>query len=130
MCTCVLFPHLQLKWMAQWTDLHNLLHGTGYCLDPEFHAYDNTTCPEELTDLYTMCDKFHGDGSAESAKAQLDWQCFYKAKKCAMFLIDNTWTNSAKMGQEEWYKMFVRPFHRELALTGTQVLAGNFCLLL
>ena len=49
--------------------------------------------------------------------------CFYKAKKGAMFLVDNTWTNSAKMGHEEWYKMFVRPFQRELALVGTQVLA-------
>ena len=27
------------------------------------------------------------------------------------------------MGQEEWYKMYVRPFHCELALVGMQVLA-------
>ena len=110
-------------------DLHNQLNGTGpttltgYCLNPEFHAYDHTTCPEALTDLYTMCDKIHGEESAESAKAQLDWQCIYKAKKGSMFLRDNTWTNSAKMGQEEWYKTYVRPFHRELLLVGTRVLA-------
>ena len=27
-----------------------------------------------------QCDKVHGAGSAESAKAQLDWSCAYKAK--------------------------------------------------
>ena len=44
---------------------------------------------------------------------------------------DNTWTNAAKMGQEEWCEMYVRPFHRELSLVGMrQFGAGNFCLLL
>ena len=33
-----------------------------------------------------------------------------------MFSRDNTWTNAAKMGQEEWYEMYVRPFHRELIM--------------
>ena len=107
-----------IKWTAQWTDLHNPLHGAGYCLYPEFHAYDHTTCSKALTDLYTMCDKIYGEGSAESAKAQLDWQCFYTANKGAIFSRDNTWTNPAKMGQEEWYKMYARPFHCELALVG------------
>ena len=32
--------------MARLTDLHNPLHGSEYCLDPEFYAYDHTTCPE------------------------------------------------------------------------------------
>ena len=95
--------------MAQWTDLHNPLHGAGYCLDPEFQAYDHTTCPEALTGLYTMSDKIHGEGSAESAKAQRDWQFFDKAKKGAMFSRVNTWTNAAKMGREEWYEMYVGP---------------------
>ena len=49
--------------------------------------------------------------------------CYYKAKKGAMFSRDNTWTNAVKMGQEEWYKMYVRPFHLELALVGMQVQA-------
>ena len=40
-----------------------------------------------------------------------------------MFSRDNTWTNAVKMGQEEWYKMYVRPFHLELALVGMQVQA-------
>ena len=39
----------------------------------------------------------------------MDWQCFYNAKKGAMFSRDNRWTNAAKMGQEEWYKLNVRP---------------------
>ena len=78
-----------------------------------------------------MCDKIHGEGSAESKKAELHWQCFYKAKKGAMFSRDNTWTSAAKMGQEELYEMYVRPFHRELSLVGMrQFGAGNFCLLL
>jgi hypothetical protein len=57
--------------MAQWTDLHNLLHGARYCLDQEFHAHDHVACPEALTNFSTMCDKIHGEGCAESAKAQL-----------------------------------------------------------
>ena len=38
-------------------------------------------------------------------KVQLDWQCFYRAKKGAMLSRDSTNTNAAKMGQEEWYKI-------------------------
>ena len=69
-----------------------------------------------------MCDKIHGEVSAESTKAELHWQCFYKAKKGAMFSRDNTWTSAAKMGQEELYEMYVRPFHRELSLVGMRQL--------
>ena len=70
-----------------------------------------------------MCDKIHGEGSAESAKAQLNWQYFYKAKKCTMFSRETTWTNTARMGPEEWYEMYVTPFHTELALVGMRVLS-------
>ena len=28
-----------------------------------------------------------------------------------MFSRDNIWTKAAKLGQEEWYEMYVRPFH-------------------
>ena len=56
----VVSSHIQLKWMARWTDLHEPLHDAGDCRDPEFHAHDHTTCPEALTDFYTMCDKIHG----------------------------------------------------------------------
>jgi hypothetical protein len=108
--------------MARWTD-HNPLHGAGYCLDPEFHAADHVACPEASTDFFTMCDKIHGEGSAESAKAQLDWKCFYKAKKGTMFSRETTWTNAARMGPEEWYEMCVMPFHPELALVGIRVLS-------
>ena len=40
-----------------------------------------------------------------------------------MFSKDNPWTNVAKMGQEEWYKMYVSPFllRLELALAGIPV---------
>jgi hypothetical protein len=62
---------IQSRWMSRWEDLHNLLHGAGCCLDPEFHVHDHAACPEALTDFFTMCDKIHGEGSAESAKAQL-----------------------------------------------------------
>jgi hypothetical protein len=37
-----------------------------------------------------MCDKIHGEGSAESAKAQMDWQFFYKAKKGTLFSRETT----------------------------------------
>ena len=70
-----------------------------------------------------MCDKIHGEGSAESAKAQLDWQYFNKAKKGTMFSRETTWTNAARMGPEEWYEMYVTPFHPELALVGMRVLS-------
>ena len=39
-----------------------------------------------------------------------------------MFSIDNILTN----GQEEWYKMYVRPFHRELGSRHSSSGAGNF----
>ena len=78
--------------------------GARWCT-PEFHSHDHTACPEALADLFTMCDKIHGAGSAGSAKAQLDWQCYYKAKKGAMFARDTTWTNASQMGPEEWYEM-------------------------
>ncbi len=110
--------------MALWKGLHNPLHGAGYCLDPDFHAHDHVACPEALTDFFTMCDKIHGEGSAESAnlKAQLDWKCFYKAKKGTIFSRETIWKNAARMGPEEWYDMYVMPFHPELALVGMRVL--------
>ena len=40
-----------------------------------------------------------------------------------MFSRDNIWTKAAKLGQEEWYEMYVRPFHCEVALVGMGVLA-------
>ena len=43
---------IQSKWMSRWTDLHNPLHGAGYCLDPEFHSHDHAGCPEALTDFF------------------------------------------------------------------------------
>ena len=55
----VVSTDIQLKWMARWTDLHNPLHGAAYCFNPDIHAYDHTTCPEALTDLYTICDKIN-----------------------------------------------------------------------
>jgi hypothetical protein len=48
---------IHAKWSKRWTDLHNPLHGAGYCLDPEFHDHDHSTCPEALTDLFGMCDR-------------------------------------------------------------------------
>ena len=60
--------------MAQWTDLHNPLHGAGYCLNPDIHAYDHTTCPEALTDLYTMCDKIN-------CKAAVGLAIFFQSKE-------------------------------------------------
>ena len=62
--------------------------------------------------------QIHGAGSAELAKKQLDWQCYYQVKKGAIFTRDTTWTNASQMGPEEWYEMYVRPFHPELALVG------------
>ena len=109
-----------------------------YCLDPEFYAY-HTTCPEALTDLFTMCDKFHGHtihgkGSAESAKAQLDWQCFYKSRKGSMFP-----TNPKRQQMDKCRKDVLGGMVRNVcqalsswagmsrhANSGT----GNFCLLL
>ena len=86
------------------------------------HTYDHTSCPM-LSDLYTICDRIFGEGSAESAKVQLDWKCFFKAKKGTMFSRDNRWTNAANMGQGEWYKIYVRPFHFQLVLVGMLVSA-------
>ncbi len=74
--------------------------------------------------FFTMRNKIHSEGSAESAKAQLDWKRFYKAKK-GPHLTRHHLENAAKMGPEEWYEMYVRPFHPELALVGMRVLATS-----
>jgi hypothetical protein len=78
--------------MLIWEDLHNPLHGAGYCLDPDFNAHDHVACQQALTDFFTLCDKIHGEDtaqdSAESAKAKLDWQCTDKAMKGPIFSTD------------------------------------------
>ncbi len=43
---------IQSKWMSRWEDLHNPLHGAGYCLDPEFHGHGHSACPEALADFF------------------------------------------------------------------------------
>ena len=58
-----------------------------------------------------------------AAKAQLDWLCIYKTKQGPMFSRETVWTNAAKMGPEEWYEMYVSPFHPELAMVGMRVLS-------
>ena len=37
----VISTNIQLKLMFRWTDLYNQLHGAGYCLHPEFQAYNH-----------------------------------------------------------------------------------------
>ena len=103
-----------------------------YCLDPEFHAYDHTACPEALTDLYTMYDKIHGEGSAESAKAQLDWQCFYKSKAQVL-----NWPQETTHGQCSKDGLGGMVWNVYQALSSWAGIsryassgAGNFCLLL
>ena len=83
---------ISAKWLQRWTDLHNPLHGAGYCLDPEFHSHDHSACAEAMKDLFFMCDKVHGTGSAKSAKAQLDWSCAYKAK-AGILQSETVWAN-------------------------------------
>ena len=74
---------IQLKWMALWTDLHNPLHGAGYFLDPDIHAYDHTTRPEALTDLYTMFDKIN-------SKAAVRLAIFFQGKeRCNVLRIQH-----------------------------------------
>ena len=107
----------------RWTDLHSQLHGAGYCPDPEFHSHDHSSCAEALCDLFCMCDKVHGAESAASAKAQLDWSCAYKAKT-GFFQNETVWTNAAKIQMRQaWYKMYVKPWHPELAMVGMRVLS-------
>jgi hypothetical protein len=113
---------ISAKWLKRWTDLHNPLHGAGYCLDPEFHAHDHSSCPEALRDLFCMCDKVHGAGSAASAKAQLDWSCAYKAK-AGILQTETVWANAAKMPPEAWYELYVKPWWPELTLVGMRVLS-------
>ena len=54
------YDAISAKWLQRWTDLHNSLHGAGYCLDHEFHSHDHSACPEALQNLFCMCDKVHG----------------------------------------------------------------------
>ena len=43
--------------------------------------------------------EFHGEGSAESAMAHLDWKCCYKVKNVSMFSRETIWTSAELMGQ-------------------------------
>ncbi len=56
---------------------------------------------------------------------------FLQGEEGPMFSRDTTWTNAAKMGPEEWYETYVRPFHPELALVGMlvleQVISASSC---
>ena len=79
-------------------------------LNPEFSAYNHTTCPEALTDLYTVCEKLTGKG----CKGAVGLQFKERSNVLKRQHMVNA-ANSAKMGQKEWYKMYVRLFHRELA---------------
>ena len=64
----------------------------------------------------------HGAGTAASAKAQLDWHCSYKGKT-GIFVNDTLWTNAARMAPEQWYEMYVKAWHPELAEVGMRVLS-------
>ena len=81
-------------------------------------------CPEALQDFFCMsvCDKVHGAGSQESAKAQMDSSCAYKAK-AGILQNETVWANAAKMPPEAWYEMYVKPWHAELAKVGMSVLS-------
>jgi hypothetical protein len=113
---------IHAKWLQRWTDLHSPLHGAGYCLDPEYNKHDHSSCPEALQDLFEMCDRVHGQGTAASAKAQKDWHCAYKART-GILAKESTWTNAADMPPEAWYECYVKPWHPELAQVGMRVLS-------
>ena len=72
--------------------------------------------------LLSCVTKFMGKEVLNLQRSSWTGNVFYKAKKGPMFSRDTRWTNATKMGTEEWYKMYVRPFHPELALVGMQVL--------
>ena len=64
-CYTKSIENLQSPFMKMVAEVHNPLHGAGYCLDPEFHSDYHSVCPEALKDLFCMCelDKVHGAGS-------------------------------------------------------------------
>ena len=67
-----------------------------------------------------MCDKVHGAGSAASAKSQLDWRCASACKaKAGILQKETVWAKAAKRLFETWYKMYVKPWHPELAMEET-----------
>jgi hypothetical protein len=71
---------ISTTWLQRWIDLHNPLHNAGYCLDLVFHSHDHLACAEALKYFYDMCNLVYGTESAVAAKAQLDWNCAYKAQ--------------------------------------------------
>ena len=64
----------------------------------------------------------HVAESVASAKAQLDWHCSFKSKT-GIFLNNTLRTNTATMLSEQWYELYVIPWHSELAGEGMRVLA-------
>ena len=65
---------------------------------------------EALSDLSNICDKVRGEGSATSAKSQLDWSCACKVK-AGILQKETVWAKAAKRLFEAWYKMYVKPRH-------------------
>ena len=57
---------------------------------------------EALSDLFSMCDKVHGAGSAASAKSQLVWSCACKAK-AGILQKETVWAKAAKRLFKAWY---------------------------
>ena len=75
-------------------------------------------------DLYTMRDKIHGEWICKGAVGQaMTPQLQGKERSNVLKRQHMDELNAAKMGQEEWYKMYFRPFHLELALVGMRVQA-------
>jgi hypothetical protein len=110
--------------------LHSPLHGAGYCLDPEFNTHNHSSCPEALADLFAMCDRVHGQGTAASAMRRRIGIVCTKART-GILQGESTWTNAADMPPEEWYECYVKPWHPVLAQVGmcvlSQVISASSC---
>jgi hypothetical protein len=88
----------------RWDDLHNVLHGAAFVLDPEYHYMDHNANPEAIGELMEYIDKIHGEGS-DAAAAAVSQYAAYK-NKIGMFASETAKKSATKMRAGEWWDIY------------------------
>ena len=96
--------------LQRWANLHTAMHGAGFCLHPEYHGgkYEQEKNSEAMTDLLTMCEKFHGKGSDKASKAMRQWTDLYKGRN-GVFENEMVFNLAKDADPVLWWKTWVQP---------------------
>jgi hypothetical protein len=90
--------------MAWWTDLHNPLHGAGYCPDQESHVHDHVACPNALTD-FLLCATYFMEQAVLNYLPRHNWtgNVFYKVKKGPIFSREIVFSSLDECSQDKHF---------------------------